>query len=309
LAVRLDNAGDVLLTGPALRAVAGAGAEVTLWCGRHGAAAAQLLPGVAHVVVCSAPWVEFAPDPVDPAGVQGLVDRVAKGGYDEAIVFTSFHQSPLPTALLLQLAGVRTVSAISEDYPGALLTLRHRVDEDLHEVERNLSLVVSLTGSAPYVVMHPGVSVPARAWSPRRCAAAVDLLSEAGWRVVVTGAPAERGLTRFVAGSAGVDLGGRTGLAELAAVIAGADAVVVGNTGPAHLAAAVGTPVVSLFAPVVPAHRWRPYGVASVLLGDQDAPCRGTRARECPVAGHPCLDGVGPVAVLDAVDALVGVPA
>ena len=66
----------------------------------------------------------------------------------------------------------------------------------------------------------------------------------------------------------------------------------VGNTGPAHLAAAVGTPVVSLFAPVVPAARWAPYGVPSVLLGDQDAPCRGTRATDCPVPGHPCLASV-----------------
>ena len=36
-------------------------------------------------------------------------------------------------------------------------------------------------------------------------------------------------------------------------MLAGARGVVVGNTGPAHLAAAVGTPVVSLFAPTVPA--------------------------------------------------------
>ena len=58
----------------------------------------------------------------------------------------------------------------------------------------------------------------------------------------------------------------------------------VGNTGPAHLAAAVGTPVVSLFAPVVPAARWAPYGVPLVLLGDQQAPCRDTRApgARCP---------------------------
>ena len=68
--------------------------------------------------------------------------------------------------------------------------------------------------------------------------------------------------------------------------------VVVGNTGPAHLAAAVGTPVVSLFSPVVPAARWAPYGVPTVVLGDQSAACRGTRARECPVPGHPCLTSV-----------------
>jgi hypothetical protein len=43
---------------------------------------------------------------------------------------------------------------------------------------------------------------------------------------------------------------------------------------------------------VVPPVRWAPYGVPHALLGDQDAPCRGTRARECPVPGHPCLAGV-----------------
>ena len=67
------------------------------------------------------------------------------------------------------------------------------------------------------------------------------------------------------------EMRGQTALAE---VLAGADAVVVGNTGPAHLAAAVGTPVVSLFAPVVPAARWRPWGVPQVLLGNQEAPCK-----------------------------------
>jgi ADP-heptose:LPS heptosyltransferase len=91
----------------------------------------------------------------------------------------------------------------------------------------------------------------------------------------------------------------------MAGLLDGAAAVVVGNTGPAHLAAAVGTPVVSLFAPVVPAARWAPYGVPTVLLGDQDAPCRDTRARECPVPGHPCLTSVTAADVVAAVEKLV----
>jgi hypothetical protein len=50
--------------------------------------------------------------------------------------------------------------------------------------------------------------------------------------------------------------------------------------------------VVSLSAPVVPAVRWRPWGVRHVLVGDQGAACAGSRARVCPLPGHPCLDGV-----------------
>jgi ADP-heptose:LPS heptosyltransferase len=91
-------------------------------------------------------------------------------------------------------------------------------------------------------------------------------------------------------------------------VLAGAACLVAGNTGPAHLSAAVGTPVVCLFSPVVPAERWRPWQVPHVLLGDQHAPCRGTRARECPVPGHPCLGTVSPTQVADAVRRLAGAP-
>jgi ADP-heptose:LPS heptosyltransferase len=96
-------------------------------------------------------------------------------------------------------------------------------------------------------------------------------------------------------------LGGRLSLPELAAVLAGAEVVVVPNTGPAHLAAAVGAPVVSLFAPVVPAQQWAPYGVPRVLLGDQQAACRNTRMRSCSVPDHPCLSSIDPGEVVAAV--------
>jgi ADP-heptose:LPS heptosyltransferase len=102
------------------------------------------------------------------------------------------------------------------------------------------------------------------------------------------------------------DAGGRTSLGELAGLLAGARCVVVGNTGPAHLAAAVGTPVVSLFAPTVPAVRWRPWRVPHELLY-VDVPCAGCRARVCPVEGHPCLGHVTVEEVVGAVDRLVPV--
>jgi ADP-heptose:LPS heptosyltransferase len=127
--------------------------------------------------------------------------------------------------------------------------------------------------------------------------------------VLVTGGPGERALTAAVAGTRGVDLGGATTLAEMAALLDGAAAVVVGNTGPAHLAAAVGTPVVSLFSPVVPLRRWAPYTDARIVLGDQSAVCAGSRARLCPLPGHPCLAGVPPAEVVAAVRSLVGVAA
>jgi ADP-heptose:LPS heptosyltransferase len=323
LVARLDNTGDVLLQGPMVRAIAGGADRVVFLAGPAGAKAAALLPGVDDVWTWRCPWILGDPPPVDAGDLADLTGRIRALAPAEAVISTSFHQSPLPLALLLRAAGVPRISAISVDYPGALLDVRHRVDDDLPEAERALSLAGAAGFALPpgddgrlgvrrplpsthqepgYVVLHPGASVPARAWPQERCAEAVEALTAAGHRVLVTGGPGEKALTAAVAGASGVDLGGATTLAEMAALLDGAAAVVVGNTGPAHLAAAVGTPVVSLFAPVVPAARWAPYGVPTVLLGDQTAPCRDTRARECPVPGHPCLTSVTAEDVVAAVE-------
>jgi ADP-heptose:LPS heptosyltransferase len=334
LVARLDSDGDVLLAGPAVRAAAAGGARVTVLCGPGGRQAADLLPGVASVLEWTCPWIAADPPPVDDADVARLVESLRAARFDVALVLTSFHQSPLPLALLLRLAGVPRIVGISTDYPGSLLDVRLRpgedFDDDRPEPLRALDVAraagfapppgddgllrvlpppdtTALTGPPGHVVVHPGATAPSRTWSPDRWADAVELLAGDGHRVVVTGGPGERELTAAVAGSRALDLGGRTSFRELSGVLASAGAVVVGNTGPAHLAAAVGTPVVSLFSPVVPARRWAPFGVPHVLLGDQDAPCRGSRARVCPVPGHPCLDLVDPGEVVTAVEKLVEV--
>jgi ADP-heptose:LPS heptosyltransferase len=335
LVARLDSLGDVVLAGPAVRAVAagrlGEASEVWLLCGPQGTPAGRLLPGVHRVLTWSCPWIaDPAPAPTIEH-VRELGALVSSCAPDEAVILTSFHQSPLPLALLLRLAGVATVVGASVDYAGSLLDVRLRPGEDFPEDQPEalralgiaaaagytlpagddgrLHLVPGVSATTPngvqpglmphpaaaapsYLVVHPGTDAPARSWPAAHFRSLVAMLADCGFRVAVTGGPGERELTRFVAGTDGVDLGGRTDAADLAALLAGAAAVITGNTGPAHLAAAVGTPVVSLFAPVVPVVRWAPYGVDSEILGDQDAACRGSRARICPVPGHPCLTGV-----------------
>lgn len=335
LAVRLDGAGDVLLAGPAVRALAAAPhAEVTMLCGPAGAPAAHLLPGVRRVLVWASPWVVKPPPPVSGTDIAEIVATIARHRFDEAVILTSFHQSPLPTAVVLRLAGVARITGASADYPGTLLDTRLRPGEDLPEDIPEPQRALAIAGAAGfrlpcgdtgelvvrrpprvdhllgdragerYVVVHPGGTAPARRWPAASHRALVHLLTDAGWGVVVTGGPDERSLTRYVADDRAVDVGGRTSLRQLAGVIASASAIVVGNTVAAHLAAAVGTPVVSLFAPVVPAVRWRPYRVRHELLGDQTAPCRNTRALNCPVPGHPCLSHVTPADVAAAVHRL-----
>jgi ADP-heptose:LPS heptosyltransferase len=111
------------------------------------------------------------------------------------------------------------------------------------------------------VVVHPGAAFPSRRWPPERFAAVARTLSGEGERVLVTGTGEEAPLARRVAGMAGLPsdavLAGRTGIEEMAALVAAARLVVCGDTGTAHLASAFGTPSVVLFGPVSPA-AWGP---------------------------------------------------
>ncbi len=256
LVARLDNAGDVLLSGPAVRAAAAAG-PVTYLAGPAGAEAARLLPGVSEVLTFDAPWVGYQPPAVDGSAVGDLVDRIRAVAADAALVLTSFHQSPLPLALLLRLAGIGRIAAICEDYPGSLLDERVPDDPTRHEVEQGLAvaaalglalptgddgrLAVTLPGrdpdldrsaGSPYVVVHPGASVPARALPFGLAAAAVAALAERGWDVTVTGSRGEADLVAQVAGPAAT--GGR-GLAGRVHAVAGA----VDLAGHVHLRALV----------------------------------------------------------------------
>jgi ADP-heptose:LPS heptosyltransferase len=335
MVARLDHLGDVLLSGPAVRAVANSGVEVVFLAGHRGVEAAHLLAGITQVATIDAPWIDVDPRPLDRATADHLVDLLASLDVDEAVVLTSFHQSALPLAMLLRMAGVGRIGAISEDYPGSLLDVRIAPPVAMHEVERALHVAAACghelpvgddghlalrdgvgvrpTGGAgasdpedrEIVVIHPGASVPARTWSADGFRATAAALASSGRRVVVTGSPAEAELVDVVrASDRRVVPMVCTSLAELAGILAVASVVVAGNTGPAHLAAAVGTPVVSIFPPTVDPVAWRPWGVAHVLLGDHTVPCRGCRAKVCPRPGHPCLAAIGPADVLDAVATL-----
>jgi ADP-heptose:LPS heptosyltransferase len=343
LAVRLDSDGDVLLTSPALRALRAGSERLDLLVSPAGEQAAHLLPGLDEILVFDAPWSGSEPSAVSPRAVDHLVSQLRSAAYDDVVIFTSFHQSALPMALLARLAGVGRVSAASEEYPGSLLDLRHRRmplgEPDVggavggHEVEAMLALAAAagfplpagddrrlrlvpldpptrpeLRFVEPHVVLAPTASVPARSLGTEQARRTAERLAEAGWLVVVTGTAADGELPRHDVPEGCVDLVGRTSLVELAQVMSAADCVVAVNSAPGHLAASVGTPVVSLFSPVVPPQRWAPWGVPCELLGDQRAACRGSRARQCPVPGHPCLDAIDPDDVVAAVARLVGEP-
>jgi ADP-heptose:LPS heptosyltransferase len=149
-------------------------------------------------------------------------------------------------------------------------------------------------------IVHPGAKSPSRRWPPRRYAAVVKALAAGGHRVLITGSDAEQDIARRVATLAGLgpDAVVRTGLDELAGLVAHARLLVSGDTGIAHLATAYRTPSVVLFGPMPP-RRWGPPPDRRY----HRAIWHGTRAERGDLPGpgvHPALLAVGVDEVLDA---------
>ena len=167
LVVRLDNAGDVLLAGPAVRAVAAGSTRVTVLAGPAGAAAARLLPGVDDVIEWRCPWIDAEPAAATRSDVEGLVDTLAGRAIDRALVLTSFHQSPLPVALQLRLAGVPWIAGASTDYAGALLDVRLRPGEDFPEDQPEAHRALRIAEAAGFP-LPPGDDAPRARRAPRQ---------------------------------------------------------------------------------------------------------------------------------------------
>jgi lipopolysaccharide heptosyltransferase II len=151
LAVRLDNMGDLLMTTPAMAALAEsvAGAHITLLASRSGAALAPHLPPVDEAIAFDAPWVKHpGSDDERPLGQAecALVDRLAAAEFDAAVIFTVATQSALPAALLCRMAGIPRRLAHARENPYGLLSdwvveTDAVADGMRHEVQRQLDLV------------------------------------------------------------------------------------------------------------------------------------------------------------------------
>lgn len=164
LAVRLDNLGDVVMTGPALAAIKASSPDLklTLLASPSGAAAAAHLPMIDDVIRYEAPWMKSMGGGSRGAGAATgtatrdleMIDLLWQRGFDAAVIFTVCTQSALPCALMLHLAGIPLRAAHARENPYDLLTHWVRdadtpVDGVRHEVRRQLDLAAALGFATP----------------------------------------------------------------------------------------------------------------------------------------------------------------
>lgn len=326
LAVRLDNLGDVLMTGPALRALKTSlpRCEITLLASPAGAKAGELLPWVDEIIVHRAVWQDLGSLPFDPDHERALVDLLRSKRFDAALIFTSFSQTPHAAGYACYLAGIPLRLGATKEFGGGVLSneLASGPEEDgLHQVDRNLALLeaegfdvrdrrlelrvpeeaeqdvdralrdAGHEPTAPLIVTCPWASCPARTYPPEKMVEAAGRIGERlGWPVALSGHARDRAGSDALLGrlgGTGVDLVGRLGFAGFAALIKRAKLVLSNNSGPMHVAEATGTPLLVTYAGTELESQWRPRFTTSRLLR-RPTPCQPCYAFTCPI-DHPCL--------------------
>lgn len=126
--------------------------------------------------------------------------------------------------------------------------------------------------SEPFVTFFPGASISERRWGGERFEGLSRLINAMGYRVVVVGGKEDQqqGET-IIAGGTGLNLAGRTSLAETASVIDRSVLLVSGDSGVLHIAVGLGKPTVSLFGPGR-ARKWAPVGDRHMVV-NKNLPC------------------------------------
>ncbi len=336
LCVRLDTLGDVLMTGPAIRALKESALDrrITLLTSPAGAEAGRLLPQVDDVLVYEAPWMKATPARPDSAPDMDVIRALRARHFDAAVIFTVYSQTPLPAALLCHMAEIPLRLAQCRENPYQLLTNWVRETEPeshiRHEVRRQLDLVQAVGARSledrlsiavpdeaydlvetlldhliardrPWVVVHPGATAASRRYPAELFAeVARRLVRDLGCQVVFTGTEPERVLIAHIQAAMHAPscaLAGDLSLGAFAALLSHARLLVSNNTGAVHVAAAVGTPVVDLYALTNPQHT--PWMVPRRVLF-HDVPCKFCHKSICPEGHHDCLRLVSPERVVQA---------
>jgi len=132
----------------------------------------------------------------------------------------------------------------------------------------------------PWLVVSPGSRWLTKRWPPLHFAELVRRATrEFGGSAIAIGSPDEAALTGEVAvATMSLDLGGRTSLPQLVALLSRADAVIANDSGPLHLAAALGRPVVAPYT-CTSVRRHGPYGQRGAI--ETGVWCRGSYRKHC----------------------------
>lgn len=270
-------------------------------------------------------------------GLLQMLSRIRKRQFDLAVIP---HRS-MRSALLAYLSAIPERIGFDKSAGSFLFTRKVGYPTETHEVDRNLSLLSSLsaelTDASPelfpspedfscvrrrlldsgireqdrIVGIAPGSVWATKRWLPERFAEVSQLLvDDEGAKIVFIGSEDDLDICGRVADRMNGNplvLAGRTSILQSAAMISLCKAVVSNDSASVHIASAMKTPVVAIFGSTIPEFGFGPYGVGHAIL-QKDVYCRpcGMHGRKkCPEEHFRCMKEITTQEVFQAISSLL----
>ncbi len=159
------------------------------------------------------------------------------------------------------------------------------------------------------IAVFPGASVVERRWGGDRFGKVAQAFQDKGYRIVILGSRADGEAAEVIKRHAPgcVDLTGKTGLAEVAAVLRHSRVLLSADSGLMHIAYAVGTPTVSLFGAGIE-EKWAPRGKRHMVLSKHVpcSPCTKFGYTPSCTRNMACLQSLEADEVIEAVGKTLG---
>jgi len=337
LVVQTSFLGDVILTTPLLAEIRRRfpKSELTVLCTPRARSLLEGNPDIDRIITDDKKGVE--------KGWRGLLRKAREirgHGFTMAI---SPHKS-FRTACLLYLASIPCRIGFRQSAGWFLYHYRVRRDSQLHDVERNLSLLGPLGGHTEesettlrvevsqssrkevervfaslgiqenemLFGIHPGSVWPTKRWSADGYANLMSQLKRKyACRILLFGSPEDMEIInrlQQLSGHLGISLAGKVGLEDLPCAIDRCSVFITNDSGPMHIAVARGVPVVAIFCATTPSLGFYPYSSRAVVV-EKDLPCRpcGSHGgKRCPLGTEDCIRLIQPEHVLQGVEKVLG---
>jgi ADP-heptose:LPS heptosyltransferase len=291
LCMRPDNMGDLIMSGPAIRALKYTfDAHITALTSSMGGLVTPYMDEIDETIIFDLPWVKTN-ETTESDSIHYLIDALKLRRFDAAVIFTVYSQNPLPTAMLAYMAGIPKVLAYCRENPYGLLT--HWVPDEephrfiRHQVRRDIDLVKAVGAIPPcerlclrvnnvwpkvaqkleksgvnlersWLILHTGVSESKRQYPfDLWVETARKIIDKSNYQVLLTGSTSEKQMTDELQkkiGEGSYSIAGLPDMEEFIALVQHSALMISVNTGSVHIASAMGTPVVVLYAQTNPQH-------------------------------------------------------
>jgi heptosyltransferase-2 len=157
--------------------------------------------------------------------------------------------------------------------------------------------------AGPFIAIAPGSVWPTKRWLPERFGRVADHLIQENFRVVFIGSSMDRGLCESIVSGMHhrpIVAAGHWSLRQSAAFLSRCRVLLSNDSAPVHMGVAMGTRVVALFGPTVPAFGFAPYGEDHAVIQRNVScrPCSVHGGKRCPQGHFRCMKEISVEEVL-----------